>query len=187
MSRETEQAILSATAQLLGERGLREISLEEIAALARVSKASIYRRWQSKGTLAFDAFMAEFLDMQPEPDTGSLHDDLLAALGNWVRTVDGTPTGRTLRGLVAEVQGNPELAAAWRERFVGPVRTRHFAMVHRAIARGELRPEASVPLLMDLLYGPAYHRLFQGHLALDDAFVAGVVDAVMAAVRAGAI
>ncbi len=187
MSRDTEQAILEATAQLLSERDLPEISLEEIAARARVSKASIYRRWQSKGALAFDAFVATFLDMQPEPDTGSLHDDLLAALGNWVRTVDGTPTGRTLRGLVAEVQCNAELAAAWRERFVGPVRARHSVMAERAIARGELRPDVDVPLLIDLLYGPAYHRLLQGHLPLDGAFVTGVVDAVIAACRAGAI
>ncbi len=139
-SRQTEQAILSATTALLAQSPLSEISLDDIAIRAHVSKASIYRRWPSKGTLAFEAFMAQFLDRQPPPDTGRLKDDLLAALRNWVDTVDGTAAGRTLRGLIAEVQRDPELADAWRERFIGPVRDRHLAMTERAVARGELPP-----------------------------------------------
>jgi AcrR family transcriptional regulator len=184
-SQHTETAILDATTGLLAERPLSEISLDDIAARARVSKASIYRRWATKGTLAFDAFMVQFLDRQPLPDTGRLDDDLLAALRNWVRTVDATAAGRTLKGLIAEVQRDPELADAWRDRFVGPVRARHLVMIQRAIARGELAPDADANLLLDLLYGPAYHRLLQQHLPLDDAFVTGVVRAIEAAVNAG--
>lgn len=184
-SRRTDQAILDATTDLLAERTLSEISLDDIAARAQVSKASIYRRWPTKGTLAFDAFMTQFLDHQPPPDTGLLEDDLLAALRNWVRTVDGTTAGRTLKGLIAEVQRDPELADAWRERFIGPVRARHLIMTKRAVARGELPPGADANLLLDLLYGPAYHRLLQQHLPLDDAFVTGVVRAIGAAVKAG--
>jgi len=186
-SLQTERAILDATMGLLAERNLSEISLEDIATRGRVSKASIYRRWPSKGTLAFDAFMAQFLVLQPEPDTGRLDDDLRAALRNWVLAVDGTVTGRTLKGLIAEVQRDPDLADAWRDRFVGPVRARHMIMAERAIARGELSAGADTELLLDLLYGPAYHRLVQGHLRLDDAFIAGVVGAIAAAVKAGAI
>lgn len=187
LSRQTDQAILDATRGLLAERGLAEFSLEDIAARARVSKASIYRRWPSKGTLAFDAFMSQFLDTQPTPDTGRLDDDLRAALRNWVRTVDGTTEGRTLRGLIAEVQRDPALATAWRQRFVDPVRASHLAMTERAMARGELRADADANLLLDLLFGPAYHRLLQGHLPLDDAFIDGAVGAITAAVNAGRI
>jgi len=184
-SQRTEQAILDATTGLLAERPLSEISLDDIAARARVSKASIYRRWPTKGTLAFDAFMVQFLDRQPPPDTGRLEDDLLAALRNWARTVDGTPHGRTLKGLIAEVQRDPELADAWRERFIAPVRARHLIMTERAVARGQLRAGADANLLLDLLFGPAYHRLLHQHLPLDDAFVTGVAKAIGAALDAG--
>jgi AcrR family transcriptional regulator len=187
MSQRTDQAIIDATTELLAEWPLSEISLEDVAARARVSKASIYRRWPSKGTLAFEAFMTTFLSTQPIPDTGRLGDDLLTALRNWARTVDGTTAGRTLRGLIAEVQRDPELATAWRERFISPVRDGHLVMTERAVARGELSPEADANLLLDLLFGPAYHRLLQGHLALDEAFITGTVAAIMAAVDAGAI
>jgi hypothetical protein len=53
--------------------------------------------------------------------------------------------------------------------------------------RGGLAPDANFDLLVDLLFGPAYHRLVHGHLPLDDRFVTGVVRAIMAAVDAGAV
>lgn len=186
-SAHTEQAILRAMTELLAERRLSEISIEEVAQRAQVSKASVYRRWPSKGTLAFDAFGGEFLDRFPTPDTGSLESDLRASLRAWVRIVRETRTGRTLRGLIAEVQRDPELAEAWRDRFLNQVRAARADIVKRAIARGELDRRANVDVLLDLVYGPAYHRFLQGHRPLDDAFVNAVVAAVMAAVREGAI
>jgi AcrR family transcriptional regulator len=178
-SEKTEAAILSATSELLAEKDLADITIEEVAARAHVGKASVYRRWSSKGTLAFDAFERDFLARQPLPATGELRGDLLAAMRSWVRTVRDTPTGRTLRGLIAEVQRDPALQGIWRDRFIGPVRSQHRQMVDRAIARGEIAPETDPDLVMDLLYGAAYHRLLQGHLPLNDQFVRALVDAVM--------
>lgn len=187
LSAATEQAILQATTELLAERGLAAMTIEEVAARARVGKASVYRRWPSKGTLAFDAFVTDFLKRQPVPDTGTLRDDLLGLLRAWVRAVRQPTTGRTLKGLIAEVQRDPELADAWRDRFVAPLRARHHAVLQRSIERGELVPEANTALLLDLLFGPAYHRLVHGHLPLNDAFVEDVVASVMAAVEAGTV
>ena len=39
-------------------------------------------------------------------------------------------------------------------------------MVDRAIERGEIPAESDVDVIMDLLYGAAYHRLLQGHLTI---------------------
>jgi AcrR family transcriptional regulator len=187
LSDATEQAILKATTELLAERGLAAMTIEEVAARARVGKASVYRRWPSKGTLAFDAFVTDFLERQPVPDTGNLRDDLLGLLRGWVRAVRQPTTGRTLKGLIAEVQRDPELADAWRDRFVAPLRARHHAVLQRSIDRRELAPAANTALLLDLLFGPAYHRLVHGHLPMNDAFVEDVVAAVMAAVESGTV
>jgi AcrR family transcriptional regulator len=186
-SEDTERAILQATTELLAERGLAAMTIEEVASRAHVGKASVYRRWPSKGTLAFDAFVTDFLERQPEPDTGSLRDDLLGILRAWTRAVRQPTTSRTLRGLIAEVQRDPELADAWRDRFVSPLRARHQAVLQRSIERGELPPETNTALMLDLLFGPAYHRLLHGHLPLDDAFVDAVVASVIAALEARAI
>lgn len=184
-SERAERAILDAAVQLLDESGLTSMTIEAVAARAGVGKASIYRRWPGKGALALDAFLGEFLGGQPVRDTGSLRGDLLAAVRDWIRTIDGTPAGRTLSGIIAEVQNDPGLAAEWRERFVRPVREKRRPIIERAVARGEIPPDSDPDLLMDMLFGPIYHRYLHGHLPLDDRFARGVASMVASAARAG--
>ena len=125
------------TVELLAERGLAAMSIEEVAARAGVGKTTIYRRWRSRGLLALDAFVAEFRAEQPLPDTGSLRGDMLAALHAWVRAVTQTPIGPILTGLIAEAQDDPELGAAWRDRVLEPLRAQHRIMLGRHIERGD--------------------------------------------------
>jgi AcrR family transcriptional regulator len=184
-SEEVEQAILKAAASLLDERGLQALTIEDVASLAKVGKTSIYRRWPSKGILALEAFLNEFLLLQPPIDTGSLTGDLNEALSAWVGAVAGTPTGRNLVALIAEAQSDPDLAIAWSERVVKTARNQHRSMIERAIARDEIPRDSDIDVLMDMLYGPAYHRLLQGHLPLSEDFVQQVVAVVVAGAKAG--
>jgi len=174
-----ERAIIAAALDEFAEAGPQGLCIERVAAKAGVGKATIYRRWPTKGLLVFDAFGTEFLAKQPPPDTGTLRGDLLAALQGWIRTVNGTVAGRTLTGLIAEVQRDPALGDAWRDRFVGPVRDQHRMLVARGVERGELSSRVDPEVLLDLVFGPAYHRLLQSHLPLDDYFARGVIDAII--------
>jgi AcrR family transcriptional regulator len=178
-SKSAEAAILEATAQLLEEKGFAGLTIEDIAQRARVGKATIYRWWETKGTLAFDAFVNQFLASQPLPNTGSLRGDLLGALEMWIATVKGTPTGRTLVGLISEVQRDSALAAVWRVRFMEPVRDQHRVMIQRGIERGEIPVTTNVDVALDLLFGPLYHRLLQTHLPLSNDLARDVVDTVV--------
>ncbi len=183
-SKEADSAILRAATGLLAERGLGGMSIEEVAARAGVGKATIYRRWPSRGALALDAFLAEFLGQQPLPDTGTLRGDLLAALRAWITSVTKTSAGAMLAGLIAEAQQDAALAAAWRDRVVEPVRDQHAIMLDRAIARGEIAPGTDKDVVLDMLYGPAYHRLLHGHRPLTDQFARRVVDLIVAGLTA---
>jgi AcrR family transcriptional regulator len=149
-----------------------------VAARAGVGKATVYRRWPTKGALALDAFLAEYQGQQPEPDTGTLRGDLLAALRGWVRTVTRTPAGRMLAGLIAAAQHDPDLADGWRDQVIAPLRARHTVMLDRAIARGEIPAGTDKDVVLDLLFGAAYHRLLHGHLPLNDRFVRRVVETI---------
>ena len=71
------------------------------------------------GALALDAFLGDFLSLQPTVDTGSLEGDLRESLTSWAHAVIDTPTGRTLVRLVAEAQLDKQLATAWSERSCG--------------------------------------------------------------------
>lgn len=183
-SERSHRAILDAANQLLAERGFVDLTMEDVAERAGVGKTTIYRRWPTKGTLVFEAFAVDFLSRQPLPHTGSLRGDLLAALRSWIRAVKGTVTGRTLVGLIAEAQRDPELAQIWGEHFVINVRLQHRLMVERAIERNEVGTDVDADVVLDLLYGPAYHRLLNSHLPLNDRFAVSVVDTVMAGVQA---
>jgi AcrR family transcriptional regulator len=179
-SEAADRAILHAATGLLAERGLSGMSIEKVAARAGVGKATIYRRWPSRGVLALDAFLAEFQQQQPLPDTGTLRGDLLGALTAWVRAVTQSSAGRMLAGLIAEAQRDPALAVAWRDRVVEPLRAQHTIMLERAIERGELSGTVDKEVLLDLLFGAAYHRLLHGHQPLSDRFVHEVVDLIVA-------
>lgn len=177
-----DRAILRAATQVLAERGLGGMSIEEVASRAGVGKATIYRRWSSRGTLALDAFLAEFQEQQPPPDTGTLRGDMLAALRAWIRSVTQTSAGAMLAGLIAEAQQDPGLAAAWRERVVEPLRAQHAMMLDRAIKRGDVPAGIDKDVVLDLLFGAAYHRLLHGHRPLNDQFAQRVVDIIVAGV-----
>ena len=51
-SERTEAAILAATRDLLAEGGVRELTVEGVAARSGVAKTTIYRRWRSRDDLA---------------------------------------------------------------------------------------------------------------------------------------
>jgi AcrR family transcriptional regulator len=178
-SAEADRAILTATADLLAERGLAAMSIEEVAARAGVGKTTIYRRWPSKGLLALDAFVISFRAEQPLPDTGSLRGDLLSALHAWVRAVTQTAMGPMLTGLIAEAQHDPELRGAWRDRVLEPMRTQHRVMLDRAISRGEIAASVDRDVVLDLFFGAAEHRLLLGHLPMTGDFIAEVVDMIL--------
>lgn len=183
-SKDADSAIMRAATDLLAERGLGGMSIEEIASRAGVGKATIYRRWPSRGALVLDAFVADFLGWQPLPDTGTLRGDLLTALRAWIRSVTRTSAGPMLTGLIAEVQQDRALAAAWRDRAVKPIRAQHAIMLDRAISRGEIPADTDKEVVIDLLFGPAYHRLLHGHQPLTDQFACQVVDLIVAGLSA---
>jgi AcrR family transcriptional regulator len=178
-SQEADRAILTATAELLADRGLSAMSIEEVAARAGVGKTTIYRRWPSKGLLALDAFVTSFREAQPPNDTGTLRGDLLAALHAWVRAVTQTPMGRMLTSLIAEAQHDPELRGAWRDRVLEPLRVQHRVMLDRAVERGEIPASVDRDVVLDLFFGAAEHRLLLGHLPMTDDFIGQVVDVIL--------
>jgi hypothetical protein len=58
-------------------------------------------------------------------------------------------------------------------------------MVERAIERHEIPAETDVDVIMDLLYGAAYHRLLQGHLAITPEFIGLVARMVAQGAKSG--
>jgi hypothetical protein len=115
-------------------------------------------------------------------DTGSLRGDLLARFRPWLRQLNEKPFGRVIAGLIAEAQIDPQFAKLYREQFVQPRRDATRLIIIRAIQRGEISADTNLEVILDLLYGPIYHRLLHKHAPLTERFVQQVIDTVIAAV-----
>jgi AcrR family transcriptional regulator len=183
-SEKARAAVLDAAAELLLDRGLAAVSMDAVADRAGVSKATIYRWWPTKESLALDALYTNWAAAgPPSRDTGSLRGDLLALLRPWARLASSRPYGRVIAALLTEVQTDPAFAAEYRQRVVEPRRDQARAVIRRAVERGEIAAGTQVEVVLDLLYGPLYHRLLHGHADLDDQFVSDVIDAVLDGIR----
>jgi len=178
-SEKARGAILQAAAELLLDQGLAAVSMDAVAARAGVSKATIYRWWPTKETLALDALYHEWAAVPAARDTGSLRGDLLSLLRPWARLASRRPYGRVIAALVTEAQTDPVFARQYRTRFVEPRRDQARIIFRRAIERGEIPANTKIEVALDLLYGPVYHRLLHGHAPLNDQFVRDVVDAAL--------
>jgi AcrR family transcriptional regulator len=182
-SEQARIAILNAGAELLLANGLDAVSMDAVATRAGVSKATIYRWWRTKETLALDALFYEWdVVRQTSRSTGSVRGDLLSLLRPWVRLVGSLPYGRVIMALINEAQTDPEFAKEYRARLVEPRREQARAIFRRAIERNEIQASTKIEVALDLLYGSLYHRLLLGHAPLDDRFVRDVVDTVLSGV-----
>lgn len=180
-SEKAHKAILEAAAELLLAQGLGAVSMDAVAERAGVSKATIYRWWPTKETLALDALYYEWsAATSPVRDTRSLRGDLLSLLRPWVRLISTRPYGRVVAALITEAGTDPVFAQEYRMRLVEPRRDDGRAVLARAVERGEVAAGVNVEVALDLLYGALYHRLLHGHAPLTDRFVCDVTDTVLA-------
>jgi AcrR family transcriptional regulator len=185
-SERARKAILEAAAELLLARGLSAVSMDAVAERAGVSKATIYRWWPTKETLALDALYTEWAAARSQTrDTGSLRGDLLSMLRPWARLAGSRPYGRVVAALLTEAQTDPVFGAEYRQRFLEPRREQVREIFRWAIERGEIPAGTKVEVALDLLYGSVYHRLLHGHAPLNDRFVRDVVDTVLNGVLPG--
>jgi AcrR family transcriptional regulator len=172
-----EQAVFEATLRLLATRDYGEISVETLAERAGVSRTTIYRRWPSKAALVAAAVSSLYLDRVEVPDTGSLSEDLVKLLTETYRVMaDGD--GRVLEKLVRQSGQNPELTELVRSILYA--RRRMYATIlNRAIARGEMPPEADQELVLDLLLGPLWFRLLVSGAPITPVAARSVVELVL--------
>jgi AcrR family transcriptional regulator len=151
--------------------------MDAVAGRAGVSKATIYRWWPTKETLALDAIYHEWEAVRPRSrQTNSLRGDLLSLLRPWVRLISQRPYSRVIAALLAKAQTDRAFAEQYRAHLVGPRRAHAGAIFQRAIERGEIPSDTNIEVALDLLYGPFYHRMLQGTGLLNDRFARDVVD-----------
>lgn len=146
-----ECELLAVTLQLLQEHGYDRLTVDAVAATARASKATIYRRWPTKAELVFAAFIEGTRHAAVDPDTGALREDLLR-LGEAIAAHVGTHAG-TIRAVLVEMSRNAEFGALMQEQFLDQRKALIQRILIRAVARGEIEAAAITEDLWDVLPG----------------------------------
>ncbi len=143
-----DAAIRAATMELLGEVGYGQLTMEQVAGRAKVSKSSLYLRWPNKVALVADALQHRARAVPEIPDTGSLPGDMRSFLGALLRS--RTAASRALQAVSVEIASNPELRQAWHRGLAGMLTGCLRTIVNRAAERGELPEGSDVELLSQL-------------------------------------
>jgi AcrR family transcriptional regulator len=160
-SAQAHEKVLEAAIKMIAERGIEGASMDSIAHLSGVSKATVYKHWESKEALCLEAITRMHGDL-PEFDTGNPRADVISLLRHLARTRKSELWSKIWPRLIGFAQGNPEFARALRAHSTEPRREQLERLLRQAAALGELRSDIDVDFAMDLLVGPVMHRRFMG-------------------------
>lgn len=152
-SEASRAAILAATAHMFAERGFAGLTIEGVAAEAGVGKQTIYRWWGSKGALVAECLISDML--MPHrlnvPDVA----DVMSDFTSWIESIflmlmEGE--GRALlTSLIAAATTNEDVGSRLKDSLGGADAL--VPRLERAVAVGELRPEAPCVELSEALVG----------------------------------
>ena len=138
-----EQEIFDATLWVLAESGYDRLTMDAVAARAKASKATLYRRWTNKVSLVIEALQHEKGPNTP-PDTGSLRGDLQQVFCGVGGLSDPTSIA-TFASVLTAISRDADFAEAFRREVIGP----KIAVSRQLWERARNHPEA-VPVPPEL-------------------------------------
>jgi AcrR family transcriptional regulator len=134
--------------ELLGGAGYARLTMDQVAARARVSESSLYLRWPNKVAPVADALQHRARAVPEVPDTGTLPGDVRAFLAALLRSRH--EASRALAAVSGEIATNPELREAWHRGLASMLTGCLRLIVDRAVAHGELAADSDMELLSQL-------------------------------------
>lgn len=157
-SEKSRTAIVTATRELLLERGFDGLTIEAVAARAGVGKQTIYRWWPSRPALVADV-MLEDADriLASVNHTGDLADDLVGWVRKLVTSLTTARGSAMLRTLTAAGMEHEETAVKLRAGFSSPL---HESVRNRLLADG--LDEATADSAADAIVGGVVYPILSG-------------------------
>jgi AcrR family transcriptional regulator len=174
-SEQARRAVLEAAYKLLKVKGFQAVGSHEIANAAGVSSATLYRWWDSKEDILFDACFEHMKPVLAVSGSGSA----LARLRRYVLYVAeflASDDGVVMARLFTGIHDDSKLRRMFLERYVMSRRQMQRRFIGEAIASGQLKRRTDPELLIDALNGPLFFRWLQGHAPLDKSFAEGIFD-----------
>jgi AcrR family transcriptional regulator len=172
-----EAELLAVTLQLLQQEGYDGLTVDAVAATARASKATVYRRWPTKAELVLASFIEGVRQVAVAPETGSLRGDLMQ-LGE-VICDQARAHASTMRAVMVEVSRNDALNDVMRHQFLDQRKALFEHVLGQAVDRGEIEADAVTEDLWDVMPGYLIFRSIWSARPPTRQTVAALVDDVM--------
>lgn len=172
-----EQEILDAALQVLADVGYDRLTMDAVAHQAKASKATLYRRWNSKAKLVVEA-LARTKGTTEVPDTGALRSDLLTTFCGMGGLTDHGTTA-TLGAVLTAASTDPEFAREFRAQVVEPKARVSREIFEKARERGELRDDLDIDIVIPALAGIVLHRVFLFGDKPDPSLIERAVDQII--------
>jgi AcrR family transcriptional regulator len=179
-SEAVERSIIEGVMTLLEEGvPLADISIERVARIAGVGKATIYRRWSGREELFCDVLRtAEPPD--PELPGTSMRDDLIVLLESLRKRGLATRSSAILHNVYAQMKSSPKLWKVYHAAVIEPRRRTALDVLRRGQENGEIRADVDVDLVNDLFMGPMLVRaVMRPDAGLEEGLSERIVDTVM--------
>lgn len=174
-----ESEILDAALGLLATSGYDRLTMDAVATAAKASKATLYRRWESKADLVIDALTrAKEAPRIEAVDTGSLRGDLIAMACHHGGMNDDRVLA-VMASIITALHHDKEFADAFHERFLAVKLRQAREVYERAQQRGEIPPGVDLELLTPTLAAVILHRAFVLRLPVDDPTVLRIIDEIV--------
>ncbi len=178
-----EAELLGAVIDVLRETGYDRLTVDAVAARARASKQTFYRRWPSKAKLVVAAVANAVPPAPAFQDTGSLRSDLITLLDGLRHQL--TDLNQIMAGLIGELRRNPELATAMRDGFFDDRRRIAREVFNWAKARGELADDVDVDLLWQVPPAMMFFRAVFIGQPIDSELIRRLVDHIVVPLAQG--
>jgi AcrR family transcriptional regulator len=181
-SEKSHVKVLESAVRLFSEQGIDATSMDAIAAHSGVSKATIYKHWPDKETLAEEVLVWLYnLNEEPPPiEHTTLRDDLIAALSYRPAERLMNERERIIPHLMAYSARNPVFGKAWRSRILSRNSVLIKQVLSAAMERGDIDANLPMDMALALLFGPMmYRQIFVAgsrHEKAPPGFIAQVVD-----------
>lgn len=174
-----DEAIFEAARALFAEHGYAGVSIEGVAARARVAKATIYRRYSDKAQLVVAAVHTCAASTDNLPDTGDLRADLTSMLATLMDLLR-SDLGPVLLAFSAERARYPQLDQEFKRSVIGAKRAHIRRLLRSAIERGDLPADTDVEVVAEAGSALMWHHAVN-RLPLTDDLPRRIVDIVIPA------
>ena len=160
--------LLDAALALFVEHGFAATRIEDVAALAGVSKGTLYLYYPSKEELLKEVIrhkvvnqIAEGMDVIRE-FKGSSAELFAVMIRLWWERIGETPAGGIIKLMMSEVRNFPEIAQFYVDEVIAPSNQMMAQMVQRGVASGEFR-NIDVQKVVSALVGPLVFLALNKH------------------------